>query len=108
MKISRSIFIQILGSLIYELFALIPIWMVSGFIFIIIFDGLFGTYQRLLFQIYLWLISGFYFTYCWTVTGQTLAMKAWKIKLLSNKRNLTLSKARLRYIFATIGLGLRG
>ena len=93
---------RLYGSLIYELFALIPLWMVAGFFFIFFFNGFFGEYQRLIFQIYLWLISGVYLTYCWTTSGQTLAMRAWNLKIISSRGQLTKKLAWARYFFATI------
>lgn len=93
--------LRLYGSLIYELFALVPLWMVTGFFFIFFFDGFFGEYQRLIFQIYLWLISGVYLTYCWITSGQTLAMRAWKLKIISSRGHLTNKLAWIRYVFVT-------
>ena len=93
--------LRLYGSLIYELFALVPLWMVAGFFFIFFFDGFFGEYQRLIFQIYLWLISGVYITSCWTTSGQTLAMRAWKLKIISSRGHLTNKLAWIRYVFVT-------
>lgn len=93
--------LRLYGSLIYELFALVPLWMVAGFFFMFFFDGFFGEYQRLIFQIYLWLISGVYLTYCWTTSGQTLAMRAWKLKIISSRGHLTNKLAWIRYVFVT-------
>jgi len=100
--------IRVYGSLIYELFALIPIWMVTGFIFIYFFDEFFGAYRRPVFQIYLWLMSGIYLTYCWTKSGQTLAMRAWKLKIVSRRGTLNQKLAWKRYIFATLGVLIGG
>ena len=100
--------IRVYGSLIYELFALVPIWMATGFIFIYFFDDFFGAYRRSIFQIYLWLISGVYLTYCWTKSGQTLAMSAWKLKIISGRGALTKKLAWKRYIYATLGALIGG
>ena len=108
MKKDNPPLIRVYGSLIYELFALVPIWMVAGFIFIYFFDDFFGTYRRLIFQIYLWLISGVYLTYCWTTSGQTLAMRAWKLKIISGRGALTKKLAWKRYIYATFGALMGG
>ena len=108
MKNNTPPLIRIYSSLIYELFALVPIWMVAGFIFIFFFNGFFGVYQRLIFQIYLWLISGIYLTYCWTRSGQTLAMRAWKLKIISTRGRLTKKLAWIRYVFATLGVLMGG
>ena len=93
--------LRLYGSLIYELIVLVPLWMVAGFFFIFFFDGFFGEYQRLIFQIYLWIISGVYLTYCWTTSGQTLAMRAWKLKIISSRGHLTNKLAWIRYVFVT-------
>ena len=100
--------IRVYSSLIYELFALIPIWMVAGFIFIYFFDEFFGAYRKPIFQIYLWFISGIYLTYCWTKSGQTLAMRAWKLKIVSGRGTLNQKLAWKRYIYATLGVLMGG
>jgi uncharacterized RDD family membrane protein YckC len=100
--------IRVYGSLVYELFALVPIWMIAGFIFVFFFDTFFGSYQQLIFQIYLWFISGFYLTYCWTKSGQTLAMMVWKLKLISPQGRMTRKLAWRRYIYATLGTLMGG
>jgi uncharacterized RDD family membrane protein YckC len=77
---------RVYGSLVYELFALVPIWMIAGFIFIFFFDGFFGLYL----------------TYCWTRSGQTLAMMVWKLKITSPQGLLTKKLAWRRYIYASL------
>ena len=56
----------------------------------------------------LWVvISFFYFGYYWTKRGQTLAMKVWKIKAVTNDGGLmTWGNALKRYVFALMGLGI--
>ena len=80
----------------------------SRIYFYIFFNGFFGVYQRLIFQIYLWLISGIYLTYCWTRSGQTLAMRAWKLKIISSHGRLTKNLAWIRYVCATLGVLMGG
>ncbi|MEY3411172.1 MAG: hypothetical protein RL593_748, partial [Pseudomonadota bacterium] len=49
--------------------------------------------------------GGMYFVFSWVRTGQTLAMKTWRIKLESmNGELLRLNRAILRYLLATAGL----
>lgn len=100
--------LRVYGSLIYELFALLPIWMLASFIFIYFLDGFFGVHQTLFFQIYLWLTSGFYLTYCWVKSGQTLAMRAWNIRICSHQYRISINAAWIRYMLATIGCILGG
>ena len=108
MKNNNPPLARIYGSLVYELFAFVPRWMLAGFIFIYLFDGFFGVYQRIILQIYLWLISGIYLTHCWIRSGQTLAMRVWELKITSTRGLLTFQSAWKRYIFATIGALLGG
>ena len=56
----------------------------------------------------LWVVlSFFYFGHYWTKRGQTLGMKVWKIKAVTNEGGLmTWGNALKRYVFALLGLGL--
>ena len=49
----------------------------------------------------MWVSSGFYFIYSWTHGGQTLAMKAWKLKLIPPNDALWFYFAR--YLLVSIG-----
>ncbi len=52
-------------------------------------------------------ISLFYFGHYWTKHGQTLGMRVWKIKVVSNQDTLiSWYQAIKRYLFALLGLGL--
>jgi len=56
----------------------------------------------------LWVvISFFYLGHYWTSGGQTLGMKVWKIKAVTNDGGLmSWGNALKRYVFALLGLGL--
>ena len=56
----------------------------------------------------LWVvISFFYFGHYWTKRGQTLGMKVWKIKAVTNNNNLmSWGHVLKRYVFSLLGLGL--
>ncbi len=56
----------------------------------------------------LWvLISFFYFGYYWTKQGQTLGMKVWKIKAITNDgTRISWGQSLKRYVFALLGLGV--
>lgn len=55
----------------------------------------------------LWLFIPFlYFAYYWTNKSQTLGMKVWKLKVISNNNeSISWLQSCLRYIFALFGLG---
>ncbi len=57
--------------------------------------------QRGLLQLALFVVMGAYFVVCWTRTGQTLALKAWRLKLVdSNGRPPSSARAVARYVLA--------
>ena len=55
----------------------------------------------------LWLVIPFlYFSYYWTYKNQTLGMKVWKMKVISNNKNrVSWLQSSIRYISALFGLG---
>jgi uncharacterized RDD family membrane protein YckC len=61
--------------------------------------------KRLFLQLILWMVTGIYFIWCWCKTGQTLATKTWKIKLV-NQHDVTLDsrQALTRYALANLSL----
>lgn len=61
--------------------------------------------KRLLLQLFLWLVVGAYYIRCWIKTGQTLAMQAWKLKLVDEGHQLlTMRQAVARYLLATVSM----
>lgn len=60
-----------------------------------------APYQRWVVQAALFVAFGIYFVYCWTRTGQTLAMKSWHLRLIDRDgRPPPLRTAVLRYLLA--------
>ncbi len=62
-----------------------------------------------IFQIYIFLIIFVFYGWFWTHGGQTLGMRAWKIRVeLENGQNLNWTQAGLRFVLAilTFGVGL--
>jgi uncharacterized RDD family membrane protein YckC len=53
-------------------------------------------FLRLELQIFILLVLAAYFLWCWTRGGQTLAMRAWKIRVV----DVTPRKALLRFLLA--------
>lgn len=82
--------------LFYELLIQIGLWFIVTF-----FVLLFFNIEPNALQFILWASSGAYFIYSWERGGQTLAMKAWKLKLVSpyGRRWFYLA----RYLLVTIG-----
>jgi uncharacterized RDD family membrane protein YckC len=93
---------KLFAACVYELLLLIALWMLLTWIFVRLFGDATGGYKRYGLQLFLWLATGVYFVWCWCKTGQTLATKTWKIKLV-NQQNVSLSKQQslIRYALAS-------
>lgn len=79
----------------------------------LLFLGVAGTsvsgWLRFVFQIYLFLVVGIYFVGSWHHSGQTLAMKTWKLRLVgTGGARITLRQAMVRYVCAWPCLVLGG
>jgi uncharacterized RDD family membrane protein YckC len=87
----------------YEAVLLFGVVFVVGFVLLMLTGW---TYplpqrQRWVLQAALFIAVGAYFVYCWARAGQTLAMKAWRLRVVDRGGGL-LSPARavLRYLLA--------
>ncbi len=88
---------------VYELLILIAIWMLVTWLFVSIFGDATHHPKRFMLQAVLWLVTGLYFVVCWVKTGQTLAMQAWKMKVVNQQGQLlTWPQALQRYVVATL------
>lgn len=88
---------------VYELLILIAIWMLFTWLYVSIFGDATHGAKRLWLQLLLWCITGVYFVVCWVKTGQTLAMQAWKMKVVGEHGELlTLQQAAVRYVLASV------
>ena len=74
-------YLKIFIVLIYELFILLAIAFIVGFVSLIFFDSLESNILRFLHQFLIWIAWGFYFIFSWKRFGQTLPMRAWKLRL---------------------------
>lgn len=95
--------LRLFAACVYELLLLFALWMLCTWIFVQLFGQVKQPYKRLQLQLFLWIVTGMYFVWCWHKTGQTLATKTWKIKLV-NQQNSTLSfqQAIVRYALASL------
>lgn len=97
---------------VYELLILMAIWMLLTWLFVSVLGDATQGRNRLLLQGLLWIATGLYFVLCWVKTGQTLAMQAWKMKIVrQDGQLLTIQQASVRYLLASLltmafGIGL--
>ncbi len=65
--------------------------------------------RRMLLQVFLGVVFAAYFVWCWLRGGQTLAMKAWRIRLIVPSGNsVPASRALLRFVLLALILGSYG
>ena len=97
------------GGVLYESLAIIALWMLVSAIVTTAFDNATHGFARWLLQgASLLTVSG-YFLWCWTHGGQTLAMKTWRIQVLTKDgASLTFPQALQRLLLAISGLLLGG
>jgi len=96
-------------SLLYEILLLLAVLFIAGFLFIGITHDASSASMKPVFRGYLLLVSAGYFIWFWRHGGQTLAMKTWRMKLVSREGGaITLKQAVLRFVVALFGITLGG
>ena len=97
------------ACLIYEALTVVALSIVlAGFFVWFAGDATQGL-KRVLLQLFLWLGIGVYLIRCWVKTGQTLAMQAWRLKLVNQDAALlSFRHAVIRYMLATMSLMMLG
>ncbi len=98
-----------LASMLYESLLVFAVVFFAGLLFYAAADGHIEGSIRHVFQCYLLVVLGLYFIWCWGRGGQTLAMKTWKLRLVSADGSpVSVPKAALRYLLACLSLAIAG
>jgi len=93
-----------LVSLVYEGILLSAVLFVSSYLFLGVARDAQSGLPRAIFQIYLLSVCGAYFVFCWARTGQTLPMKTWRMRLVTEQGGgLSVGRAFMRYLLAIPG-----
>lgn len=96
-------------ALLYELLLLAAVLLTGALPFVVVAEHLEPALRRPLFQVYLVALAGIYFAWQWLRGGQTLPMKAWRIRLVTRDgAPLTPRHALARYALALPGSLLLG
>jgi uncharacterized RDD family membrane protein YckC len=87
--------------MVYEAMLLFGVLFISGWLFSTLLQQRHALYLRSALQDWLFLVLGVYFVWFWTHKGQTLAMKTWRIRLVTRDGNeVTMKRAVGRYLLA--------
>ncbi len=98
-----------LASLIYEALLLAAVLIVVSFPVAPLLQALPASWSRPFYQLFLLLTAGIYLSWFWRNGGQTLAMRAWRLKLVAASGDrVGLGQAWLRYCLAVLGLAAFG
>ena len=89
--------------MIYEAVLLLAVVFIVSYVLLVLLRWSYplSSLQRTLLQLVLFVVIGIYFVICWTRTGQTLALKAWRLKVVdSGGRPPRCGRAIARYVLA--------
>jgi uncharacterized RDD family membrane protein YckC len=96
-------------ALVYEALLLIALVFIGSVPFVMLTQDLNRGIERPLFQLYLVLLMGAYFTWQWRHGGQTLALKTWRMRVVTREgAQLGWGDALRRYAYALPGALLLG
>lgn len=98
-----------MAAIVYDLFLLIALLFVATAILLPLNSGAAFSSQQYFFSIYLLTVSFFFYGWFWTHGGQTLGMRAWRIKVLTLKLEpVSWGQALLRFSFAIVSMAFFG
>ena len=108
-KVVPPSFLVRIAAMIYESLLVTAVIFVAALPFLYLVGNAETGWRRHLFQLYLVAVLFAYFSVFWLRSGQTLAMKTWRIRLINpDGAALTLRQAALRFSLAWFGLLLVG
>lgn len=98
-----------MAVMVYELLLVTAVIFVAALPFLYLVGNAETGWLHHLFQLYILGVLFAYFSAFWLRSGQTLAMKTWRIRLVNpDGTRLTLRQAALRFVIALLGLLLAG
>ena len=90
-----------LAAFVYEGVLLFGVLMISAYLFSSLTQQRHALQGRSSLMAFLFVVLGIYFAWFWSRGGQTVAMKAWNIRLVTaDGRPVTQARALLRYLLA--------
>jgi uncharacterized RDD family membrane protein YckC len=99
-----------LAALFYDLLVLVAIWMFAAALILLAFHGEVDVARQpalyhFVLQATLLLLSALYFVVSWSKGGQTIGMRAWKVRILDNNGQPPGERqSLLRFVLALISL----
>lgn len=100
--------------MLYDLLPLLGLWIVAAGLWVLVFHRNYDPrhpdlLMRGLLDAWLLIVTAAYFAVSWTRVGQTIGMRAWKLKLVRGDGSLLdWRTALLRFVLASLSLALLG
>jgi uncharacterized RDD family membrane protein YckC len=92
-----------LACFLYEGLLLFGVVAIAGLVYSLIFREHDAVEGRVVMMAFLFLVMAAYFVYFWCQGGQTLAMKSWRLRLVTaDGRALTWPRAFVRYLLCWV------
>lgn len=93
-------------AMLYDSLLLAAALMLSALPVVIFYDGITSGWARLAFQIYLLVVAFVFFGWFWVHGGQTLGMRSWRLRLISEEDKAVGWKTALVRFMAALLSGL--
>ncbi|MCS0611995.1 RDD family protein [Massilia kyonggiensis] len=88
-------------TMVYETFLLLAVEMLAVALFLVVTRNNHAPVFQYAMKVWLFVVTGAYFTWGWTNSGHTLAMKTWRMQVVTNDgARLPLTTAIVRYLLA--------
>lgn len=98
-----------IAIMVYESLLVIAVVFVASFVILPVVGNLAAAWQKHLFQAFLLGVLFAYFAAFWLRSGQTLAMKTWRVRLVrADGQPITLKLAFFRFVLALAGIAAAG
>lgn len=102
-------FLRRFAAMIYDSFLLVALWFLATALLLPFNGGQAFNSGQIFYPIYLFAVSFGFYGWFWTHGGQTLGLKAWKIKVLTfEQQPLNWQQAFVRFISAIFSLLMGG
>ncbi|MDP1543724.1 MAG: RDD family protein [Polycyclovorans sp.] len=102
-------FLARIAAMVYEALLVTAVIFIAALPFLYLVGNAETGWRHLAFQLYLLGVLFAYFSTFWLRSGQTLAMKTWRIRLTDLAGGtISLNQAALRFALALVGLILAG
>ena len=98
-----------LTALVYDVFPLLGLWFFAGAIGLSIVGDTDVFVRNAVIQSLVLLFTAGYFVISWTRGGQTIGMRAWRLRVTGDDdARITWSRALLRFVLACVSFALLG